>query len=609
MARRKVHRPVSQWRPPAAGARRSGRAHRNGVVTAGAARSVPLVPTTVRPGYHRPARVIALVVAFVYLIAISAWLLTHGGWPTPDYLIPPLLLVAIALGRGWPFVFDWGPFLLLVLSWQATAGVADQFGGTVHVSQIVDAEMWLWGGRIPTVELQDRLFDPARAHWYDWAGTVQHALHFVLPVVVGLVIWLRGRRLYWRYLASLMTLFYLGFAGYVLYPTAPPWMAGMQDMIPPVHRIAVETVLRLPSSAPIGLAYTHFSANQVAAMPSLHAAVPLLLALVLVRLWGWRALPALVYPLAMGFNLVYLGEHYSLDVLAGYGVALVAYGLVWVLPDVLPFQVVRRPARARAWSRPVPAGARAGSGAPASPGRGAPALAWARRSASAASLWGLAAVSLVVVLGTLRPDRAQTAAGPVVPGLQVQAGQARLLEPVACAEGASPSLTAGNYLVPVTGSFAVYLFDLDTADCFSLSSNLSFPPPRVERLPALAARVPVRLAPVPRSRQGVQHIALRAGPPAPALLDAGLPPDHRFLLVVELADVTDLDAAAAAIDDLAAITLLDEPGPPPPEPIMEGADPPPSAVPPPAPPPTLPSLPDAPPAAQPPADGDAGDGR
>ncbi|MGH2584867.1 MAG: hypothetical protein ACRDJE_08140, partial [Dehalococcoidia bacterium] len=159
-------------------------------------------------------RTTALVGAVVYLLGISWYLLTHGGWPTPDYLIPPLLLLAIALGRGWAFVLDWGPFLLLVLSWQATAGIADQFGQPVHVEQPAEFDFRLFGGRLPTVELQQRLFDPSQAHWYDWLATLQHAMHFVLPVAVGMALWLRSRRTYWRYLAAVMLLFYIGFAIY-----------------------------------------------------------------------------------------------------------------------------------------------------------------------------------------------------------------------------------------------------------------------------------------------------------------------------------------------------------------------------------------------------------
>jgi membrane-associated phospholipid phosphatase len=561
--------------------------------------SVAVLTAPSRPpaGTHRaPARglrAVALAAAFLYLAGISAYLLTHGGWPTPDYLIPPLLLLALALGRGWPFVLDWGPFLVLVLSWQATAGLADELGRPVQLDPLIHADRWLFGGRLPTIELQERLFDPASAHWYDWAATVQHALHFVLPVAVGLAIWLRSRRRYWRYLASVLVLFYLGFIGYALFPAAPPWMAGMLGTTDPVHRVAVETVLRLPASAPIGLAYTHFSYNQVAAMPSLHAALPLLLVLVLIRLWGWWALPVLLYPLTMGFNLVYLGEHWAVDVLAGYAVALVAFLLVWILPDYVP--------RRRPWPRSVlvpgrrvlPAAPR-----PAPVGVGSARRAWpaaVRRLAGNATLAAVAVASIAVIAATLRPNRPRDSAGPVVPGLQVQAGQASVLAPVPCAEGGSPSLTAGTILLPITGRYAVYLFDLEDGACYSLSANASFAAPRGDRIAALVNRAPVRLARLIRPRNGVEVYALRTGGPAAALVEAGLPADHRYLLVVLLADVPDLEAAALAVDELTALTLVEDPPVGEPEPPLAPTQ---GTLPPPDPPTVIPyEGPDLPPPA------------
>lgn len=533
-------------------ARRNVRKHRppalHAIPTDAEAPARVLVPAPVpataarRARWRRLGRGAAFAAAVAYLFGISGWLLTHGGWPTPDYLIPPLLLLAIALGRGWPFLCDWGPFLLLVLSWQATAGLADQFGYPVHVRELVEAERWLFRGTVPTIWLQERLFDAQRAHWYDWVATIQHALHFVLPVAVGLIMWMRGRRLYWRYLASLMAVFYLGFTGYVFYPAAPPWMAGLQDVIPPVHRVAVETVLRLPASAPIGLAYTHFSANQVAAMPSLHAALPLVLALVLIHVWGWKATPLLLYPLTMGFNLVYLGEHYVVDVLAGYAVALVAYLLVWVLPRLVPLR--RRVSLGRVRQIAVPR---------------------SLRVAGDAALPVLAVASIAVIASTLRPGRAPTEIGPVVPGLQVQAGQTGLLAPVPCDQGSSPSLTAGELLQPVAAQWSVYLYDIDEGACYTLSSNVSFPPPRSTRVEVLAARAPVRLAPLATIRAGVEYFALRIGAPAQALIDAGLPAHHRYLLVVALAGVPDTELAALAIDDLSALALIADPPLPEPE--------------------------------------------
>jgi len=61
-------------------------------------------------------------------------------------------------------------------------------------------------------------------------------------------------------------------------------------------------------------------ANAVAAMPSLHTAFALLVVVVLwpyVRRWWARAV-LVAFPLAMTFTLVYGGEHYVIDVLAGW---------------------------------------------------------------------------------------------------------------------------------------------------------------------------------------------------------------------------------------------------------------------------------------------------
>ena len=283
----------------------------------------------------RALGLVALAGALLYLVGICTYRLAQGSWPPGIYAAAPLLLllVAIAAGRGRQFLLDFGLFPVLVLSWQVTTQFTGWFGQPVHVGQLVRAESWLFRGHLPTLELQQRLFTgPGHARWYDWVGIAQYGLHFILPVGVGALVWSRSRRTYWRYLASVMTLFYLGFVGYALYPAAPPWMAGLQGATPPIHRVTLEVLLGVPTSS---LADISFGVNDVAAMPSLHAGLPLLLALVLLRLWGRKAVPALVYPLVMAFSLVYLGEHYVVDVLAGYGVALVAYGLVWVLPDAL----------------------------------------------------------------------------------------------------------------------------------------------------------------------------------------------------------------------------------------------------------------------------------
>jgi membrane-associated phospholipid phosphatase len=64
-------------------------------------------------------------------------------------------------------------------------------------------------------------------------------------------------------------------------------------------------------------------ADPVAAVPSLHAGAALLIAMFLWRRVRprWRPVLAL-YPVFMGFCLVYTAEHYVVDVLAGFAFAV-----------------------------------------------------------------------------------------------------------------------------------------------------------------------------------------------------------------------------------------------------------------------------------------------
>jgi membrane-associated phospholipid phosphatase len=67
-------------------------------------------------------------------------------------------------------------------------------------------------------------------------------------------------------------------------------------------------------------------ANNVAAMPSLHAGYALLVVLFLWRLSPWWVRPVLaLYPPAMAVSLVYGGEHYVVDCIAGWAYAAFAF--------------------------------------------------------------------------------------------------------------------------------------------------------------------------------------------------------------------------------------------------------------------------------------------
>ena len=132
-------------------------------------------------------------------------------------------------------------------------------------------------------------------------------------------------QIFGQWLTAVLTMSLLGIAGYLAYPAAPPWLAAQRDEIGAVERISHLGWDGLGLDAVGGLVELGQSgSNPVAAMPSLHAAAALLAALFL---WPWvsrlsRVLLA-AYALAMALTLVYTGEHYVVDVLAGWLVAAV----------------------------------------------------------------------------------------------------------------------------------------------------------------------------------------------------------------------------------------------------------------------------------------------
>lgn len=180
--------------------------------------------------------------------------------------------------------------------------------------------------------LQEQLSgDGGRPWWTLFTGLV-YTSHFLLPWLIAAILYVLSRERWSRYMRRILLLSYLGLVTYILLPAAPPWYAARAGVIQAeIHR-ATGFGFRL-YSVDIGADWLAAHSNPVAAIPSLHAAFALLIA---IALWPsarrrWWRLPLAAFPLAMGFTLVYGGEHYVIDVLLGWVYVGLAIGLarVW----------------------------------------------------------------------------------------------------------------------------------------------------------------------------------------------------------------------------------------------------------------------------------------
>lgn len=276
--------------------------------------------------------------AFTVYFSLLAWIVATDGVPTSRASLALIIMTGLALtglGHGWrhtgQVVIDWLPFTAVLLLYDRTRGVADHLGLSLHESDILHVERLLFGGSEPTVWMQHHLYNPAHVYWYDALFTLVYTSHFLATPILAAVLWLRDRTLWVGYISRVVLLAFAGLLTYCLFPEAPPWMAARDGLTDPVARLSARGWIWLHAGNldQVLANAQNDGSNPVAAMPSLHEAFAILVALTIgARLRSrWRYLLAL-YPAAMGATLVYTGEHYVLDLLAGIGYALAVHAAV-----------------------------------------------------------------------------------------------------------------------------------------------------------------------------------------------------------------------------------------------------------------------------------------
>lgn len=263
----------------------------------------------------------ALALYFVALVLWSA----HYGIPVQRELVILWTCGALACASiGRPpreilqLVLDWLPIVAVLWVYDLTRGAADSLGIGVHYHPMIDFDRFLFG-EVPTVWLQQHLYDPSAVQWWDVAFTLVYTSYFIVPFALAGVLWARDRLAFLGFMRRLVTLALAGLATYLAFPAAPPWLAGEMGLIGVVHRSSSRGFEVLGVGTASLFSEGQKVSNLVAAVPSLHAGFTMLVALFL---WG-RVRPRLrplllLYPLAMGLTLVATGEHYFFDVVLGW---------------------------------------------------------------------------------------------------------------------------------------------------------------------------------------------------------------------------------------------------------------------------------------------------
>lgn len=235
--------------------------------------------------------------------------------------------VAVCAGQMWAYL----------ATYQMPNDDPEKLERRVKIDYPVKFDRFIGGGELPGVRIQRALAKRGEVRIPEQALVWSHWVWFAFPHGTALYILARHRDRFPR--AALLTyaVFDLGLVGYWGVPTAPPWYAAKHGRLhsddgPELRRMMVEHGERFwkDSWKPL---YGVLGGNPLAAMPSLHFATSLMAAHLLSELGPVEGAIGWTYALTLGFALVYLGEHYVIDLIAG---AALTEGILAVAPRVAP---------------------------------------------------------------------------------------------------------------------------------------------------------------------------------------------------------------------------------------------------------------------------------
>jgi membrane-associated phospholipid phosphatase len=191
----------------------------------------------------------------------------------------------------------------------------------VRVDYPIRIDRVLGLGVLPGIRLQRRASRPGALRRYEKVLVWCHWLWFLVPHSTLAFILLRHRERLPRAAVLTYAVFDLGAIVYWAVPTAPPWYAAAHGRLedgstPAIRRMMWEYGEQFWEERWSAL-YDLLGGNPLAAMPSLHFATSVMAAHLLAEVGPVPGAVGWSYALTLGFALVYLGEHYVIDLVAG----------------------------------------------------------------------------------------------------------------------------------------------------------------------------------------------------------------------------------------------------------------------------------------------------
>jgi membrane-associated phospholipid phosphatase len=228
-------------------------------------------------------------------------------------LPPRSRLRYVAAGMTYMWLFE--------VSWELPADDERTHRRRLRIDYPIRIDRVLGAGAPPSQRLQRRLREQGRLSALDCVVTLVYSSWFLPHVLLGYVL-VRHPTFLPRAAGRLAASYHLTTPFYWFVPTAPPWWASEHAgrMDGDVQRVARRVVCRL-LHRPMPSEDDEIPGNPWGSMPSDHISSAAITAMGLMEVNHALGAIGWLYVGGAAFAVVYLGEHYVVDVLAGLAVA------------------------------------------------------------------------------------------------------------------------------------------------------------------------------------------------------------------------------------------------------------------------------------------------
>jgi membrane-associated phospholipid phosphatase len=254
------------------------------------------------------------------------------------FMLAAIPCALLSAERGRKFFVDWAPLFAFWLVYDRLRLIQPQLYSRVAVETPFLMEQRLFGwvatGTVPAHAANAWLSGHSGilAQTLELAAQIAYFSHlFVVPVTL-FALWLAGvsreghRALFRRHIRAFTILNFSAIAIYLLLPVAPPWWVTLNGLAPPTPELVAQVQMTAAMSGSLTQGMIKNASQWFAAVPSLHAAYPVLLLLLALRTRRLRiVIGVAVYACAVWTSTVVLNQHYLIDLLAGAFLAVVAW--------------------------------------------------------------------------------------------------------------------------------------------------------------------------------------------------------------------------------------------------------------------------------------------